>query len=256
MPMNTPVRDWRQRRVWLVGASSGIGAALARDLHARGAEVALSARPSPRLRELAAETGALELPCDVTEADALEACAARLREAWGGTDQVFYLAAHYAPMRAHELDLAQVRASVETNLLGAYATVDAALPLLEGRAAASLVLVASVAGYRGLPTAVAYGPTKAALINLAETLYLDLAPRGIGVHLVNPGFVRTPLTDRNTFAMPALIEPEEAAAAILAGLARGRFEIAFPRRFTAWMRLLRHLPDRLYFPLVRKATGL
>ena len=254
--MNVPVRDWRGRRVWLVGASSGIGAALAAALHARGAEVALSARQSARLDELARRTAALALPCDVTADGALDAAAAQLRESWGGVDHVIYLAAHYAPMRGYELDLAQVRASVETNLLGAYATVAAVLPLLAGRAGASLVLVASVAGYRGLPTAVAYGPTKAALINLAETLYLDLEPRGIGVHLVNPGFVRTPLTDRNDFAMPALIEPDEAAEGILAGLARGRFAIAFPRRFTAWMRLLRNLPDRLYFPLVHKATGL
>lgn len=254
--MNVPVRDWRGRRVWLVGASSGIGAALAVTLHARGAEVALSARPSARLDELAGCTAALALPCDVTADGALDAAAAQLRETWGGVDHVIYLAAHYVPMRGYELDLAQVRASVETNLLGAYATVAAALPLLAGRAGASLVLVASVAGYRGLPTAVAYGPTKAALINLAETLYLDLEPRGIGVHLVNPGFVRTPLTDRNDFAMPALIEPDEAAEGILAGLARGRFAIAFPRRFTAWMRLLRNLPDWLYFPLVHKATGL
>ena len=254
--MNVPVRDWRGRRVWLVGASSGIGAALAATLHARGAEVALSARPSARLDELAGCTAALALPCDVTADGALDAAAAQLRETWGGVDHVIYLAAHYVPMRGYELDLAQVRASVETNLLGAYATVAATLPLLTGRAGASLVLVASVAGYRGLPTAVAYGPTKAALINLAETLYLDLEPRGIGVHLVNPGFVRTPLTDRNDFAMPALIEPDEAAEGILAGLARGRFAIAFPRRFTAWMRLLRNLPDWLYFPLVHKATGL
>ena len=256
MPMNVPVRDWTGRRVWLVGASSGIGAALAEALHARGAALALSARPSPRLEALAEQTSALALACDVSAPGAVADAARRLHDRWGGVDHVVYLAAHYAPMRGFELDLDAVRASVETNLLGAYATVDAALPLLEGRDAASLVLVASVAGYRGLPTAVAYGPTKAALINLAETLYLDLEPRGIGVHLVNPGFVRTPLTDRNDFTMPALIEPAEAAEAILAGLSRGSFEIAFPRRFTAWMRLLRHLPDRLYFPLVHRATGL
>ena len=256
MPLNLPVRDWEGRRVWLVGASSGIGAALARELHARGARLALSARPSPRLDALAAQVDALALPCDVGEEGALAASGGRLADAWGGLDHVVYLAAHYAPMRAREIDLAEVRTSLETNVLGAYAAVAAALPLLSGRPASSIVLVASVAGYRGLPTALAYGPTKAALINLAETLYLDLAPQGIGVHLVNPGFVRTPLTDRNSFAMPALIEPEEAARGILDGLARGRFASAFPRRFTAWMALLRHLPDRLYFPLVHRITGL
>ena len=256
MPLNRPITDWQGRRVWLVGASSGIGAALAEALQARGARLALSARPSPRLDALAESTGALALPCDVTVDGALHAAAERLRTAWSGLDHVVYLAAHYAPMRGYELDLGAVRASVETNLLGAYAAVDAALPLLDGQEGASLVLVASVAGYRGLPSAVAYGPTKAALINLAETLYLDLAPRGVGVHLVNPGFVRTPQTDRNAFTMPALIEPEEAAEALLEGMARGRFAIAFPRRFTSVMKLLRSLPDRLYFSLIHKATGL
>ncbi|MDX1593947.1 MAG: SDR family NAD(P)-dependent oxidoreductase [Gammaproteobacteria bacterium] len=254
--MNPPIRDWHGRRVWLVGASSGIGASLAGALAGRGAELALTARPTDRLERIAGETGGLALPGDVTVEGALNEVAAVLRERWGGVDHLVYLAAHYAPMRAFDMDLAAVRASVETNLLGAYAAVAAGLPLLEDRPNPSLVLVASVAGYRGLPTATAYGPTKAALINLAETLYLDLAPRGIGVHLVNPGFVRTPLTDRNDFEMPALIEPAEAAEAILDGLARGRFANAFPRRFTAWMRLLRHLPDRLYFPLVHKLTGL
>jgi short-subunit dehydrogenase len=119
-----------------------------------------------------------------------------------------------------------------------------------------VAIVASVAGYGGLPTAAAYGPTKAALINLAETLYLDLSPRGIGVWIVNPGFVRTPLTDRNEFPMPALISADEAATHIVEGLASGRFEIHFPKRFTRWLRLLRLLPYGLYFRLVRRFTGL
>ncbi|HEY5789055.1 MAG TPA: SDR family NAD(P)-dependent oxidoreductase, partial [Gammaproteobacteria bacterium] len=210
----------------------------------------------PKLASAAAAHGALALPCDVTDAASVDRAAARLRDAWGGLDALFYLAAHYAPMRAFALDLAEVRRSVETNLLGAYASVASALPLLQGQPGAALVLVASAAGYRGLPTAAAYGPTKAALINLAETLQLDLAPRGVAVTLVNPGFVRTPLTASNPFPMPALIEPEAAAAAILDGLARGRFEIHFPRRLTTWLRWARHLPYRLYFALVHKVTGL
>ena len=116
--------------------------------------------------------------------------------------------------------------------------------------------MASVAGYRGLPQSLAYGPTKAALQNLADTLYLDLHELGIGVSVINPGFVATPLTAQNQFAMPALLTPDQAAVAILKGWARGAFEIHFPRRFTLWLKLMRHLPDTLYFALVRRATGL
>lgn len=119
-----------------------------------------------------------------------------------------------------------------------------------------LSLVASVAGWRGLPQSLAYGPTKAALINLAETLFLDLRPQGVGVSVVNPGFVDTPLTRQNNFAMPALLTPEQAAQAMLRGWERGDFELHFPRRFTLWLKLLRVLPYRWYFPLVHRMTGL
>ena len=118
-----------------------------------------------------------------------------------------------------------------------------------------LALVGSVAGYRGLPMSLAYGPTKAALNNLAENLYLDLHGKGLGVSIINPGFVETPLTAQNQFRMPSLISAEEAAQHMLHGWAQGRFEMNFPRRFTRWMRLLRCLPDALYFAAVRRSTG-
>ena len=121
---------------------------------------------------------------------------------------------------------------------------------------AHVSLVASVAGYRGLPNALAYGPTKAALINLAEVLFLDLQPRGVGVSVINPGFVETPLTAGNAFEMPALITPAEAAEQILRGWAAGRFEIHFPKRFTLWLKALRFAPDWLYFAAIRRSTGL
>ena len=122
--------------------------------------------------------------------------------------------------------------------------------------AAHLSLVASVAGYRGLPNALAYGPTKAALINLAEVLFLDLRPRGVGVSVINPGFVETPLTAGNPFEMPALITPAEAARHIVAGWEAGRFEVHFPKRFTLWLKALRLLGDGPYFAAIRRATGL
>ena len=130
----------------------------------------------------------------------------------------------------------------------------AVLPTFIQRGSGHISLVGSVAGYRGLPQSLAYGPTKAALINLAETLYLDLHGKGIGVSIINPGFVQTPLTAGNTFDMPALLTPEQAATAIVAGWARGAFEVHFPKRFTLWLKLLRVLPNRAYFKLVSRMT--
>jgi len=128
------------------------------------------------------------------------------------------------------------------------------LPALRARGQGHFSLVGSVAGYGGLPNSLAYGPTKAALINLAEALYLDLHPLGLGVSIINPGFVQTPLTAQNDFAMPALLTPTQAAQAILQGWAQGRFEIHFPKRFTLWLKLLRLLPYRAYFKIVQGVT--
>ena len=142
----------------------------------------------------------------------------------------------------------------EGNYQGALNVLHAVLPAMRARARGHISLVASVAGYRGLPNSLAYGPTKAAMINLAENLYLDLQADGVAVSVVNPGFVQTPLTAKNSFSMPALISPAQAAQAMLHGWARGQFEIHFPRRFTLWMKLLRIMPQRWYFYLVAKAT--
>lgn len=256
-PLNTPITDWQGRRVWIVGASSGIGAALAAELDARGARLALSARSAERLREVAGGLrDALVLPFDVTDAHAFTPAMTQLLEAWGGVDLVILNAGTYLPLRAWELTPDNARHTVHTNLLGVMNGVAAAVPqlLLQGQGA--LAIVGSVAGYRGLPKALAYGPSKAALINFAETLYLDLAPKGVSVFLINPGFVATPLTAGNDFKMPALISAPDAAARIVRGFARGVFEIHFPRRFTGFLKLLSMLPDRLYFGLIARSTGL
>ena len=131
----------------------------------------------------------------------------------------------------------------------------AVLPVLRRQGQGHVSLVSSVAGFRGLPQSLAYGPTKAALTHLAEVLYLDLHPLGLGVSVIHPGFVQTPLTAQNTFAMPALITPDVAAERMLAGWAKGAFEVQFPKRFTLWMQLLRILPNRLAFAAVRRMTG-
>ncbi|MEF8753151.1 MAG: SDR family NAD(P)-dependent oxidoreductase [Accumulibacter sp.] len=250
--MNPKITDWSGKRAWLVGASSGIGAALAGELARRGARVALSARSADRLRALGID-GALLLPCDATDSASLAAARASLLAAWRGVDLVIYLAGDYVPMRAADFDLVAAERIVRVNFNGAMRLAATVLPDLH--AGGGIVFVASVAGYRGLPKALAYGPGKAALIHFAECLHLDLVPQGIGVWLVNPGFVATQLTARNDFAMPALLTPEQAALATLEGLRTGRFEIHYPRRFTRVMKLLALLPYGLYFPLVRRLTG-
>ncbi len=255
--MNPRIQDWSGRRVWVIGASSGIGAACARQLLRLGARVALSARDAAALeREASASTHALAAPLDVTD----HASALRARDAvvaaWGGIDLVLVVAGGYNEMRADSFDLAAANRLIDLNLRGVFNCLDAALPVLLGQGAGGVGIVASVAGYGGLPKALVYGPTKAALINLTESLFLDLRPRGIAVYQINPGFVDTPLTAKNDFHMPALMSAEDAAAEMIAGIERGQFQIHFPKRFTNSMRLARLLPYRLYFWLIHKVTGL
>ncbi|HCV13846.1 MAG TPA: short-chain dehydrogenase [Candidatus Accumulibacter sp.] len=253
---NPVIADWCDCRVWLLGASSGIGAALGSELLARGARVAVSARNAEALRQVAAGAGkALVLPCDATDEGSLQAAWAAVLAAWGGVDVAIYVAADYIPMRAWNLDMQPARRMIDINLVGAVAFAACVVPQLLRQKNGQIAFVASVAGYRGLPKSLIYGPTKAALINFAESLYLDLQPKGIGVRVINPGFVATPLTAGNDFAMPALLAPAAAARATIAGFAGGAFEIHFPKRFTCVMKLLAHLPYRLYFPLASRLTG-
>ncbi len=256
MSHNPLLNDWHGKTVWLVGASSGIGEATAHALHERGARVFVSARNAAALDAFAhSHAGAVALPLDVTDPAAVRAAAQEVL-ASGPLDLVMYCAGYYKAMRARDFELADMLRHQQVNYVGALYLLYAVLPALLARGSGHISLTGSVAGYRGLPNSLAYGPTKAALINLAETLYLDLQGSGVGVSIVNPGFVETPLTAQNSFSMPALITPAQAAADILAGWARGEFEIHFPKRFTRWMKTLRLLPYALYFPAIRKFTGL
>ena len=256
MSLNPPIREWRGKRVWLVGASTGIGRALAERLHALGATVIVSARKLEALKAFVlAHPGSIALPLDVTDRAAVRrATGSALAD--GPLDLVCYCAGHYQPMRATAIDLNELLRHHEVNTLGALHVLDAITPAMVARGQGHISLVSSVAGFRGLPQSLAYGPTKAALINLSETLYLDLHAHGLGVSVINPGFVETPLTAQNEFHMPALISPQQAAQAIVTGWARGEFDIHFPKRFTLVMKLLRLLPYRLYFAAVRRITGL
>lgn len=241
--------------VWITGASSGLGAALARRLAAAGRRVAISARRADRLRALAdgSAPGALHpVPLDTGDAAAAREAVAAIEREIGPIGQAVLNAGTHRPVDPARLDPDDFRALVETNLMGTVNCLAAVLPPMLARRRGRIAIVASVAGYRGLPTAAAYGMTKAGLINLAEALRVELAPAGIVVQVVNPGFVRTPLTDRNAFPMPFLMEPEDAAEAFFRGLQSDRFEIAFPRRLVVAMKLLRCLPASLAFAVTRR----
>lgn len=253
-PLNPPMTDWRGKSVWIVGASSGIGEATASALHARGAQVTVSARKESALQDFVVRhPGSRALVLDAADRHAVQSAADALL-ASGPIDCVIYCAGHYNAMRAFDLDLADMERHMLVNYTGALYVLHAVIPALMTQGHGHISLVGSVAGYRGLPNSLAYGPTKAALINLAETLYLDLRDKGVGVSLISPGFVQTPLTANNAFDMPALITPAQAAQAMVKGWAQGQFEIHFPKRFTLWMQLLRLLPYRLFFALVKRAT--
>jgi short-subunit dehydrogenase len=220
--------------------------------------VAASARSAEALAALEGEAAAggriHAFPVDVTDRAAMAETVARIEHAHGAIELAILNAGTHRPVDGRQFDAATFDRLIAVNLTGTVNGLAAILPRLVARRAGHVALVASVAGYAGLPTAAAYGATKAALINLAESLKFDLDPVGVRVSLVNPGFVRTPLTDRNEFAMPALMEVDDAARALVRGLARPGFEVTFPRRFTYALKLIRLLPYRLYFPLMARVT--
>ena len=248
--------DWSGKSVWLIGASSGIGLALAKALHARGARVVVSARQLPLLQEfVSAHPKATAHALDVNDLEQMHEVAQQIKT-YQGLDMVVYCAGYYKAQRAHHFRVDEMRRHNAVNYLGAVNMLDAVLPVLQNQGHGHVSLISSVAGFRGLPNSLAYGPTKAALTHLAEVLYLDLKPQGIDVSVIHPGFVQTPLTAHNDFEMPAIITPEQAAKDILQGWDKGEFEIHFPKRFTRWLKLIRLLPDAWYFALIHKATKL
>ena len=199
---------------------------------------------------------AISLPLDITKVETIKAAEQELVEAWGGYDLVVFMAGDYNAMRAWEIDLDVAKKMIDVNWGGFMNGLSVVIPRFMQAKSGGIALVSSVAGYRGLPKSLIYGPTKAALINLAETMYIDLKEKGLDVYLICPGFVKTPMTDKNDFEMPSLITPEAAALEIINGFEKGEFEIHFPKRFTNMLKILRHLPYSLYFAAIKKSTKL
>ncbi len=250
--LNLKIKNWKNYRVWIIGASSGIGLSLSQELIKRGAFTFVTSRsiePMLRLKEKHPKQVEV-LTADVTDDGKLQKVFENITQYHGGLDMVIYLAAKYRPMKLTQLDIEYSKKIVDVNLIGFLNVLSLVIPNFIKKQCGKIVVVSSVAGYRGLPNSLVYGATKAALINLAETMYSELRDSGIGVHLVNPGFVNTRLTSKNSFDMPMIIQPNEAAKKIISGLENGAFEIHFPKLFTIFVKFLRIVPYRIYFKVV------
>jgi NADP-dependent 3-hydroxy acid dehydrogenase YdfG len=239
------MREFRGKRYWLVGASEGLGRALALRLSAAGAEVILSARSADRLAEVAATLPgpSMTLPVDVADSDSVRGAAA----AAGQIDGVVFLAGLYWPMAAQDWNADQVETMCDVNFTGCARVIGAALPAMVARGTGHVVITGSLSGFRGLPGAIGYGASKAGVMALAECMQADLRGRGIVVQVANPGFIRTRLTDKNTFTMPFLMEPAGAADHMFRHMQTDRFKVSFPTVFSWLFRLSQFLPDWAYY---------
>jgi NAD(P)-dependent dehydrogenase (short-subunit alcohol dehydrogenase family) len=245
----------RPKVAWVTGAGKGIGRALALRLARQGYAVAASARSEQDLISLeqVADGGRITgFPLDITDAGRADVMVEVIENRLGPLDLVVLNAGTHRPTPAAGFSAAEARSVIDTNLSGTLNCLAPVMARFQNRGAGQIAVVASLAGYRGLPGAAAYGASKAGLINLCEALRPELAAAGVDLRLINPGFVRTPLTDKNDFPMPFLIDVEEAVDRIVDGLGGNGFEIAFPRRFAFLMKLLRLLPDPLFFAVTRR----
>ncbi|WP_170425978.1 SDR family NAD(P)-dependent oxidoreductase [Ruegeria arenilitoris] len=232
------------RTYWIIGASEGLGRCLAEALSRQGANLVLSARNAARLAEICeALPNTRAVPFDVTDLDAVRRAVAEV----GAVDGLVYNAGAYEPMKTADWDTETVLSMTDVNYLGALRVLGEIVPGLVSVGRGDITLIGSLSGYRGLPAAVGYAASKAALVSLAETMRFDLAGTGVTVRIVNPGFIKTRLTEKNNFKMPMLMTPEDAADRVLKAMSRRRFRTDFPAPFSWVVRLIDYLPDWLVY---------
>ena len=243
--------------IWITGASSGIGEALTRLLVEQGWRVAISARSADKLNALAAEAPdkIIPAPVDITDAPAVEAVVASLEAEHGPIACAVLNAGIYITIDAANPRFEDYAKTFDVNLKGTAACITALTPRMSRRKAGQIAIVSSATAFGGMPTASAYGATKAALVNMAECLRIELHRHGVLIQCVTPGFVETPAQDDNAFPKPFMVSAETAADCIAAGLKSKRFEVTFPRRFTWMLKAIYALPRAWHIPLVRKQTG-
>ncbi len=244
------MRNWTGQRWWIVGASEGLGRALALEMSNAGAELVLSARNMEKLAEVVASLPgkARAVAIDVSDAASVRAAAVEA----GPVDGVVHMAAVYWPMKAQDWNADQVEAMCDINFTGAARVLGAIVPAMMKRGRGHIVLTGSLSGFRGLPGAIGYGASKAAVMHLAETMRADLQGTGVEVQLVNPGFIRTRLTDMNTFSMPFIMDADQAAKHYFAQMNRRTFSANFPTLFSLFFRGAQFLPDWLYYRLMAR----
>ncbi|WP_171131837.1 MULTISPECIES: SDR family oxidoreductase [unclassified Ruegeria] len=236
--------SFKGKTYWIIGASEGLGRALAKELSDKGAHLILSARNAERLAEICENLpNARFIPMDVTDLNAVRSAVAQA----GAIDGLVYNAGAYDPMRSPEWDTETALRISDVNYMGAVRVLGETVPGFVAAGRGEITLIGSLAGYHGLPAAIGYGASKAALISLAETMRHDLAGSGVTVRIVNPGFIKTRLTDKNEFKMPMLMTPEDAASRVIKAMARRRFRTDFPAPFSWVIRVIDYLPDWLVY---------
>ena len=244
-----------QKKIWITGASSGIGKALAEKFASEGWKVAASARRKEILYEMSSHENIFSYPLDVTNQDQIKISFEKIIEDFNGLDLCVFSSGTYDPKLEQEINVKQNKFVMETNFFGVLYCINAVENYFKNKKNGHISIVSSVAAYRGLPNSSGYGPSKAALTNLTESLYFDFKKHNVRISLVSPGFIKTPLTDKNEFPMPFIKSPEFAAEKMFNGLTKSKaFEIHFPKALTILLKIFRVLPYKIYLFLIEKGV--